>query len=235
MNKEEFVRELEKIGIIPTEYQLEQLQRYYELLLEWNEKINLTAITEESQVYLKHFYDSLTLNRIICLKEIRTLCDVGTGAGFPGIVIKIFFPNIFVTLVDSLQKRIVFLKEVIKELNLEGIVTFHARAEEYAKENREKYEVVTARAVANLSILSEYCIPLVKQNFYFIPMKADISQEILESDYAISLLGGKLIEKKEFLLPIEGSKRTLLKIKKIEITNKKYPRKYGEIKNKPLK
>lgn len=235
MNKEEFIEELKKISIIPTSHQLEQLDIYYKLLRNWNEKINLTAIVEESQVYLKHFYDSLTLNKVISLNEIHTLCDIGTGAGFPGIVIKIFFPNISVTLVDSLQKRVNFLQEVIKQLHLKDIVVFHARAEEYAKNNREKYEVVTARAVANLSLLSEYCLPLVKTNCYFLPMKADISREIFEVGNAISILGGKLEETFEFYLPKEESKRTILKIKKITPTNKKYPRKYNEMKKNPLK
>lgn len=235
MNKEEFVKELEKIGIIPTNYQLEQLQKYYQLLIEWNEKINLTAITEEKQVYLKHFYDSLTLNKAIELDKFNTLCDIGTGAGFPGIVLKIFFPNLNITLVDSLQKRVIFLQEVIKELKLNNIIVLHARAEEFAKDNREKYEIVTARAVANLSTLSEYCIPLVKKDFYFVPMKADISQEIKEAENAIKKLGGKLEETYEFFLPIEESKRTILKIKKMDQTNKKYPRKYNEMKKNPLK
>ena len=234
MNQDSFIKALADLNIFITEEQLKQLYKYYELLVEKNKVMNLTGITEVEQVYLKHFYDSLTLNKIIDLKNVNSLCDVGTGAGFPGLVIKILFPHINVTLVDSLNKRINFLNEVINELKLEGIDAIHARAEEYAIKNREKYEVVTARAVTTLNVLSEFCLPLVKVNKYFIPMKANINNEIEESNRALNLVGGKIEKIVEFKLPVENSNRTLVLIKKEVKTNNKYPRKFSEIKKRPL-
>ena len=172
MIEKEFVSELLNLNINITEEQLKQLNKYFELLVTWNEKINLTAITKKEDVYLKHFYDSLTLNKIVNLNEIDSLCDIGTGAGFPGMVIKILFPNIKITLVDALNKRINFLNTVIDELNLKDITAIHARIEEYGIKNRSKYDIVTARAVTSLPVLLEYAIPLVKVNGYFIQMKA---------------------------------------------------------------
>ena len=166
MNLNNFISELKKINIEITDIQLEQLNKYYELLVEYNKVMNLTGITEKEQVYLKHFYDSLTLIKVIDPTKEETLCDVGTGAGFPGLVIKILFPNLKVTLVDSLNKRIEFLKKVIQELNLKDIEAIHARAEEFSKLNREKFDIVTSRAVAPLNILLEYNIPLLKTNKY---------------------------------------------------------------------
>ncbi len=234
MNIEEFKDALRELNIEITGRQEIQLNRYYELLVEWNEKMNLTGITEQEQVYLKHFYDSATLRKAMDLTQVSTLCDVGTGAGFPGLVLKILFPHLSVTLVDSLKKRLLFLDEVIKELKLTNITTKHARAEEFALLHREEFDVVTARAVAPLPILLEYCLPMVKVNQYFIPMKANIVQEIKESEQALKQLGGKKIELIEFLLPKEDSQRSLLKIQKIKETPKKYPRKYAEIKKRPL-
>ena len=234
MNQDSFIKALADLNIFITEDQLKQLYKYYELLVEKNKVMNLTGITEVDQVYLKHFYDSLTLNKIIDLKNVNSLCDVGTGAGFPGLVIKILFPHINVTLVDSLNKRINFLNEVINELKLEGIEAIHARAEEYAIKNREKYDVVTARAVTTLNVLSEFCLPLVKKNKYFIPMKANINNEIEESNRALKVLGGKIEKIIEFKLPVENSNRTLVLIKKEVKTNNKYPRKFSEIKKRPL-
>ena len=234
MNINDFIENLKELDIQITDYQLNQLEKYYELLVEYNEKMNLTGIIEKEQVYLKHFYDSLTINKIIDLKNVETLCDVGTGAGFPGLVIKILFPKIEVTLVDSLNKRIEFLNTVIKELKLVGIETLHSRIEEYGKNTREKYDIVTARAVAPLNILLEYCLPLVKCGKYFIPLKANISREILEIENAKKELKCELEDTKEFLLPYENSMRTILKFKKLSNTNKKYPRPYSQIKKKPL-
>ena len=196
MNQDSFIKALADLNIFITEDQLKQLYKYYELLVEKNKVMNLTGITEVDQVYLK------------------PLCDVGTGAGFPGLVIKILFPHINVTLVDSLNKRINFLNEVINELKLEGIEAIHARAEEFAIKNREKYDVVTARAVTTLNVLSEFCLPLVKKNKYFIPMKANINNEIEESNRALKVLGGKIEKIIEFKLPVENSNRTLVLIKK---------------------
>ena len=234
MNINDFINELKKINIEINNNQLKQLNRYYELLVEYNEKMNLTGITEKNQVYLKHFYDSLTINKIIDLNTIQTLCDVGTGAGFPGMVIKILFPKIKITLVDSLNKRIEFLNVVINELGLENIDTLHSRIEDYGKNTREIFDVVTARAVAPLNVLLEYCTPLVKCGKYFIPLKANISREILEIDSALKELNSTIEEKCEFLLPYEESQRTLIKFKKIGKTNKKYPRAYAQIKKKPF-
>lgn len=234
MNNDQFIVALKDLNIIPTEEQLNQLEQYYELLVEWNEKINLTAITEKKQVYLKHFFDSLTVCKIIDLDKQKNLCDIGTGAGFPGVVLKILYPNLKITLVDSLNKRIVFLNHVIEKLGLKEIETIHARAEEFAKDNREKYDVAIARAVAPINILLEYCVPLIKENKYFISMKGDISQEIKTLDASLNKISAKLIKTVEFLLPEEASKRTLLLISKDKKTSIKYPRKNAEIKKNPL-
>ena len=214
MTETKFIEELKKINIELTQEQLDKLNRYYELLVEWNKKINLTNIIEKDQVYLKHFYDSLTLSQLIDLTKEETLCDIGTGAGFPGMVLKIVFPNLKVTLVDALEKRIKFLNIVIEELNLNDIETVHQRSEEYAKLNRNRFDITTARAVANLSVLLEYAIPMTKEGKYFIPLKANVQEELNEVDHALKELNTKLIEKKEFLLPIENSNRTILKFPK---------------------
>ena len=234
MNQDKFLEELKKINIELTEEQLTQLDKYYELLIEYNKVMNLTGITEKEAVYLKHFYDSATLSIIVDLSKEKTLCDVGTGAGFPGIVLKILFPNLEITLVDSLNKRLKFLEIVIEKLGLKDIYTVHARAEEYALKHREEYDIVTARAVASLPILIEYCVPLVKVGKYFIPMKANINEELNISENAINLFKIKNLEKKEFLLPIENSKRTLIKFQKQEKTSNKYPRKFNDIKKNSL-
>lgn len=234
MTQEQFKESLLELNIKVTDNQLEKLENYYKLLIEWNEKINLTGITKKEEVYLKHYYDCLNICRIIDLNNINTLCDVGTGAGFPGMVLKIMFPNLKVTLVDSLQKRLNFLQIVKEELNLTDIEIIHTRAEEYATKNREIFDVVTARAVAPLNILIEYCLPLVKLNGYFIPLKANIDEEINNSQNALRQLNSNIEKIIEFTLPIENSHRSILLIKKEEKTNKKFPRKYNEIKKKPL-
>ena len=204
------------------------------MLVEYNQHMNLTGITEESDVYLKHFYDSLTLEKAIHLEKMHTLCDIGTGAGFPGLVLKIVFPNLKVTLVDSLNKRILFLQDVIQELGLKEVEAIHVRAEEFAKNHREQYDVVTSRAVANLSLLSEISLPLVRVGGYFIPMKAHLELEMDTLNSIIGKLNGKIEELISFDLPNEHSVRNLLKIKKIEKTHYKYPRKFADMKKKPL-
>ena len=234
MNKKEFIHEINKLGIQLTDEQLHQLDKYYQLLIEWNKVMNLTGITEEKEVYLKHFYDSLTIAKVIDLTKEKSLCDVGSGAGFPGMVLKIVFPNLKVTLVDSLNKRIKFLTEVANELNLKDIALVHARAEDFAKNNREKFDVVTARAVAPINVLLEYCLPLTKVGKYFIALKGNISQEIILLNNSLTKIGGKLINSQEFLLPIENSNRSLLVITKENPTSKKYPRHPKDIKNNPL-
>ena len=234
MNKKEFIQEINKLGIQLTDEQLHQLDKYYQLLIEWNKVMNLTGITEEKEVYLKHFYDSLTIAKVIDLTKEKSLCDVGSGAGFPGMVLKIVFPNLKVTLVDSLNKRIKFLIEVANELNLKDIALVHARAEDFAKNNREKFDVVTARAVAPINVLLEYCLPLTKVGKYFIALKGNISQEIILLNNSLTKIGGKLINSQEFLLPIENSNRSLLVITKENPTSKKYPRHPKDIKINPL-
>ena len=230
MNKEEFVLELKKIGIDITDEQLVLLDKYYQLLIEWNEKINLTRITVEKDVYLKHFYDSLTLYRVIDLNSNISLCDVGTGAGFPGIVLKIVFPTLHVTLVDALLKRVNFLKLVINELGLKDIDVYHERAESFARVNREKFDVVTSRAVANLRMLSEVSIPMVKVDGYFIPMKGLCDDELNEASDILKKLNSKVICVDSFTLPVENSQRSLIKIQKSVKTEHKYPRNFDKIK-----
>lgn len=233
MNKEAFIKAVNDLSINITDEQLKQLDDYYQLLTTYNKHTNLTRIVAENEVYLKHFYDSLTLYKAIKLSN-QTLLDVGTGAGFPGLVLKIIFPNLKVTLVDSLNKRVLFLEMVIKKLGLKNVFVYHQRAEEFAVLNRNKYDVVTSRAVANLQMLLEISLPMVKVNGYFIPMKADSSMEVAQSSTAIKTLGGVLEKVIRFELPGEAGERSLIKVKKIARTSVKYPRKFSEIKKKPL-
>lgn len=233
MNREQFIKELKKININITKEQEKKLEEYYQILVCENTKYNLTSIIDKESVYLKHFYDSLTLSKIINLND-QSLCDIGTGAGFPGIVLKIVFPNLKITLVEATAKKCNFLKLVINKLNLKEIDVINERAEIYSKETREKYDIVTSRAVAPLKHLLEYSIPLVKVNGYYIAMKSDISKEI----EGITIYEKKLDiteEKKlQIHLPIENSLRTLIKYRKNSKTNSLYPRKYNEIKKKSL-
>ena len=233
MNKEIFIKELEKLNITIDDYKLQQLEIYCNLLTIENKKYNLTSITDKNQIYLKHFYDSLTITKIINLDN-QSLCDMGTGAGFPGLVLKILFPNLKVTLIDATSKKCEFLRLVINRLNLKDIEVINTRTEEYSKNNREIYDIVTARAVAPLKHLLEYGIPLVKVNGYFIPLKANIQDEIINIDNYYNKLNIKLIKKQEFNLPIEDSKRTILMYQKQKPTNIIYPRKYQEIKKKEI-
>ena len=209
MNKEEFVKELEKLNIVPTSKQLEQLSKFYQLLIEWNKKINLTRIIDEKDVYLKHFYDSLTITKVVDLEKQNTLCDVGTGAGFPGIVLKIMYPNLKVVLIDSLLKRVNYLNEIIKQLELTDIVAIHTRGEDY----KGSFDVVTSRAVANIEKLVQYTMHLVNKNGIFVAMKGNIEEE-LNKDVQKKLQNKYIIDKiEEFNLPIENSKRSLIVMK----------------------
>ena len=232
-----FYNELEKMNIRLTDDQKSQFDLYYELLIEWNRVMNLTGITDYDEVNLKHFTDSLTISRIIDMAQINSLIDVGTGAGFPGIPIKIAFPHIKVYLLDSLNKRIKFLNEVIKKLGLKNIYAFHGRAEDFAKDRqyREKFDVCVSRAVANLSTLSEYCIPFVKTGGYFVSYKGgDSDEEVIRSENAITLLGGEIENTDRFFLPDTDMGRTLIKIRKRKSTPNRYPRKAGIPSKEPL-
>ena len=232
MNIDEFKREVEKLGILVTDEEINKLEKYAFLLKDWNEKINLTAITEKEQVFLKHFYDSLTLVKIIDLEQVSSLCDLGTGAGFPGLVLKIFFPNLKLTLVDALNKRINFLDIVVKELDLKDVILVHARAEEYGRENRELFDVVTARALSSFPILLEYGVPLLKVNGHLIAMRGlDDSNDGIN---ALKVLNSKINGVLEFKLPYENSQRTLVDVIKLSKTSLKYPRRYSDIKKKTL-
>lgn len=232
MNQNKFVEELSLLGINITKDKLDKLEKYYNLLIDYNKVMNLTGITDHDEVYLKHFYDSLTLAKVVDLNNYKTLCDIGTGAGFPGIVLKIFYPNLKITLIDSLNKRIIFLNKVIEELELEGIIAIHSRIEEYGIKNRDLFDIVTARAVAPLNILLEYSIPILKVNGLFLPMKANLENE--KYDNALKKLNCTLEKTEQFLLPIENSNRSILLIKKQNETNMKYPRRFNLIKTNPL-
>lgn len=234
MNDKEFKEELSKLGIVLTSTQENQLEMYYNLLIEWNNKMNLTGITDRNSVYLKHFYDCITLIKAIDLTKNLKIVDVGSGAGFPGLVLKIVFPNLNVVLVDALNKRINFLNHVIESLKLENIEAIHDRIENYAKNNFEVFDLVTCRAVAKLNIISELCLPLAKVNGYFIPMKATIEDEISDTKY-LEVLKSKVESVITFNLPIENSVRNLIVIKKYGSIDKKYPRQYDKIIKNPLK
>ena len=233
MNKEEFVNEVKKLNIEITNDILNNLDTYYHLLYNENQKYNLTAITEEKSVYLKHFYDSLTITKCIDLNN-QYILDIGTGAGFPGLVLKIFFPKIKIDLLDATEKKCHFLKLVIDTLNLKDVNVINTRAEEYAITNRNKYDIVTSRAVAPLKHLLEYGIPTLKVNGTFIALKSNLDSEIINiKNYHQKLfLTNEVIEK--FNLPIENSTRTIYKITKVEETPNIYPRKYNQIIKKDI-
>lgn len=237
MNEQQFIEALRAKGIELSPTQIAQFRKYFELLVEWNEKMNLTAITEEKEVYLKHFYDSISAAFYYDFTKVTTVCDVGAGAGFPSLPIKICYPHLEVTIVDSLNKRITFLNHLSEELGFQNTNFVHARAEEFGqnKKYRETFDVVTARAVARLSVLSELCVPLVKQGGQFVALKAAAGQEELkDATQAIKLLGATLVDSHEFTLPIEESERTLYVFDKVKNTPKKYPRKPGTPNKTPI-
>ncbi|GEK90190.1 16S rRNA (guanine(527)-N(7))-methyltransferase RsmG [Alkalibacterium putridalgicola] len=238
MTPEEFQSELKKRDIPITEAKMNQFERYLELLQEWNEKINLTAITQREEVYLKHFYDSLTAGLYVDFsKGVHSLCDVGSGAGFPSIPLKIIYPDLQITIVDSLKKRITFLEEIVKELGLSGVSLYHDRAETFGqnKQFRASFDFVTARAVARMSVLAELCLPLLKKQGTFIAMKAaHAPAELDEGLAAIGILGGKFREAHSFELPEDAGERTIILIDKKKETPNKYPRRPGTPNKSPL-
>ena len=234
----DFIKKCEKIGITLSEKQISQFMTYYDLLVEWNSFMNLTAITEFNEVIDKHFIDSLAICEYVDFKNGDSLIDIGTGAGFPGIPLKIVFPELRITLLDSLNKRIKFLDTVIESLGLENVETIHGRAEDFAKQQsyREKYDFVISRAVANLATLSELCIPFAKEDKYFISYKAEkCNEELEDAKKAISILGGKVEKQIEYKLPDTDMNRNLLLIKKVKSTPNKYPRKAGTPAKEPIK
>ena len=239
MNPEQFVQELSKRNFKLNENQINQFNQYFTSLIETNKKVNLTRITEKDDVYLKHFFDSIT--PLFTFGEIftksQTLCDVGAGAGFPSIPLKIMVPELRVTIVDSLGKRLNFLQELVTQLDLKNVALVHGRAEDVGqnKQYREQFDIVTARAVANMAVLSEYCLPLVKKNGNFIALKGPKAEDELKlSQKALTTLGGKAIALKELQLPQSTEDRTLILVKKVQPTPKKYPRQAGTPHRKPI-
>ena len=232
-----FEEKLNQIGITLNDKQKEQFDKFYELLVEWNKVMNLTGITEYEEVNEKHFVDSLSIVKAINMNDVKSVIDIGTGAGFPGIPLKIAFPHLKVVLLDSLNKRINFLNTVIVELGLEDIETIHGRAEDFAKkaDYREKFDLCVSRAVANLATLSEYCIPYVEKGGMFVPYKSgEIDEEVEQSKKAVHVLGGKLENVIKFQLPGTEIGRSFVVIKKVQNTAKKYPRKAGLPSKEPI-
>ncbi len=236
-NKQILQQGAEELGLSLKDHQVEQLLKYKNILLEWNEKINLTAIRDEQEIMIKHFLDSLSCTTIPYLKENAKVIDVGTGAGFPGIPILIYYPHILLTLLDSLNKRIHFLKEVCSSIGLSNIRFEHGRAEDYGKDHlfREQYDIAVARAVAELNVLCEYCLPFVKVGGYFICQKGpNIEEEMQRSKKAIEQLGGKCIEIKKIKLPFLNIVHSIMIIEKTRQTPTKFPRRAGIPNKKPL-
>lgn len=228
MFKEEFLMKTKELGITITEEMLNKLDTYYHILKEENNKYNLTRIIEEDAVYLKHFYDSLTITKVIDINN-QSICDIGSGAGFPGLVLAICFPNTKLTLIESNGKKCNFLNIVKDKLNLTNVTILNARAEEFSKNNREVFDIVTARAVAPLKHLLEYGIPLLKIGGYFITMKANVENEEVNITNYYNKLNIKEVTREVFNLPKEYSIRTIIKYQKLKETDSKYPRRYSEI------
>lgn len=227
-----------EVGMELSEHQYEQFIKYMRLLQEWNEKINLTAITEDEEVIKKHFIDCIKAFKSDAIKNAKTIIDVGTGAGFPGLPIAIMNPNVQVTLLDSLNKRINFLNTVINNIGLKNVITIHSRAEDGARkpELREKFDVATSRAVANMAVLSEFCMPYIKVGGHFVALKGPaIEEELKDGQKAIAVLGGELKEIIEVNIEESDLKHNIVEIKKINKCSKVYPRKAGTINKKPIK
>ncbi|MDR3214865.1 MAG: 16S rRNA (guanine(527)-N(7))-methyltransferase RsmG [Bacilli bacterium] len=234
MDVNTFEKELSKIGIILNSYQLEQFEKYYHLLVEWNQKMNLTALTKKEDVYEKHFYDSILAAMSMDFHD-QNICDIGAGAGFPSIPLKIVFPELKITIVDSLKKRIIFLDELIKTLELKNVKAIGMRAEEWVLDHREYYDVVMARAVARLNILNELCVPLLKINGVLIVLKGrNALEEIKEATSGNNELGITLADYQKYHLISDNDVRYIIKYDKIKKTKNKYPRNFSKIKNNPL-
>ena len=232
-----FQEKLGALGITLTETQQKQYDTFYELLVEWNKVMNLTGITDYEEVNEKHFIDSLSLVKAIDIHKVNSVIDIGTGAGFPGVPLKIAFPHLKIVLLDSLNKRINFLNTVITTLGLQGIETIHGRAEDFAKQtqSREQFDLCVSRAVANLTTLSEYCVPYIKVGGMFVPYKSgEIDEEVTQAKNALQILGGELEDVIKFQLPGTEIGRSFVKIGKIKNTGKKYPRKAGLPAKEPL-
>ncbi|PKR77432.1 16S rRNA (guanine(527)-N(7))-methyltransferase RsmG [Halalkalibacillus sediminis] len=237
MDIQEFEKHLNQHNISLSDHQKEQFNNYYELLVEWNQKMNLTAITEKEEVYLKHFYDSVSVAFYYDFNKELSVCDVGAGAGFPSIPLKILFPHIHVTIVDSLKKRITFLNHLADQLGLSGVAFYHDRAENFGKDQkfRETFDMVISRAVARTSVLSELCLPLVRVGGDFIMMKsANFEEEKKNGELAVQTLGGEFSETHSFNLPVEESERNIVIVEKRRKTSKKYPRKAGLPNKEPI-
>lgn len=227
-------KELNNIELNITDEMIDKFEKYYNYLVEYNENVNLTAITEYDEVMIKHFYDSLCLSTILKNDKLK-LVDIGAGAGFPSVPNAIYNSNLDVTIIDSLNKRITFLNNLIDILSLDNVKAFHARAEEYIIKNRESFDVATARAVARLNILTELCLPYVKVGGLFIALKSQNGlEELEEAKNGIKILGGEIVDIKSFSLPYGMGERELIIIKKIKNTPNKYPRRFNIIKNNPL-
>lgn len=232
-----FIQSLADHDIELTDRQLEQFDSYYRLLVDWNEKVNLTAITERDQVYIKHFYDSLSVAFFVPLDSMNNLADIGSGAGFPSIPLKILYPHLKLTIIDSLNKRIQFLNHLVEKLELDHVDCLHSRAEDAGRlpHLRDQFDVVTARAVARLNVLNELCLPFVKEKGRFIAMKGhDAEQELIEAKHSMKLLNATLEEQHAFELPIEQSSRQIIVLTKTARTPRKYPRKAGTPSKSPL-
>ncbi|XEC95026.1 16S rRNA (guanine(527)-N(7))-methyltransferase RsmG [Paenibacillus tarimensis] len=232
-----FEQQLSEHGISLTEQQLRQFERYYELLVEWNEKMNLTGITERESVYEKHFFDSVSIAFYTDMKQVISLADIGSGAGFPSIPLKICFPHLKVTIVDSLNKRIQFLNHLCDELKLQSVLCLHGRAEDVArmKEHRDGYDIVTARAVAKLAVLNEFCLPFVRRGGYFVAMKGTNPQdEVNDAARSLKELKGHIVKVNQMSLPFEQSERHMIWVEKLGATPRIYPRKAGVPLKQPL-
>ena len=235
MNKQEFISELKNLNIYPTEEQLQKLEIYKNFLQEQNKLYNLTSIITDEEIYLKHFYDSLTIVKSKKLEKANNLLDIGTGAGFPGVIIKIFYPEISIYLLDSNNKKIKFLNLLIEKLSLKKIYTIHERCEIFAHSNFEKFDIVTSRAVTSLDNLLELSLPMVKIGGYFIALKGNVEEELSENLKTINFLNSKILEVINFNLPKENSTRNIVIIKKNKKISSRYPRTFDKIKKNPLK